>query len=715
MRIPVSLVGAFLATTAGGCLAQAASPASSSASSPAAAAAAPGSVLPAVTVTGRVESDGGPRLATGSDRPALETPFSGASVAGRTVRDQGGSTLQDALRNVPGVQADSGFNGAHTQFFVLRGAAVDSGTGSNRVFRDGVRLSNYPYVPAFVERVDVLRGPGAAFGVRSEPGGTVNVATHRPRLGDAASVHARLGSHGARELSVDVNRTLDAETGLVARAIATRSEASEWRHVPDALTGATVGLAVLGDRRLTARVGVEATNQRYRPDYGLPSLDGRPVDVPPGRQFGEPFADSTLKNRIVDLHAALAPDDATRVEIDLVHVEAESTAVRNLLSGNPLANQPRGTWARVTAWEPDTDRRIESARVSASRRAVLGGLRHEPLVAVDRYRETLDQPSIAVPAATSAPINVFDPVFGRVTAPANPDALPRSLTTQDLHAVGGVVQDTVDVGDWSVVLGARWDRQRFVFGPVGTLPVTEARWSPKAALLWRATPDASLYANVATGLAPNQVSSSGNRSLPSRRSKQLELGWKQAWDGGRLVSEVAVYRLAQSNLISSDLSTTTNAFDFTVAGRARSHGLEASLAGAIDARTDVSLAYAYTDARYGENAVYAFRRVPNVARHALNAWAQVRWSPAWASGAGLYVQSRRFADEANTTVLPGYGRVDLTTAWRAPRLGPGSLEVVLALRNVFDRTYFVSSHLHVSRWVTPGEGRNVSLAATYRL
>ena len=55
------------------------------------------------------------------------------------LRAQGGTSLQDALRNVPGVQADSGFNGAHTQFFSIRGAIADSGTGSNRVLRDGVR------------------------------------------------------------------------------------------------------------------------------------------------------------------------------------------------------------------------------------------------------------------------------------------------------------------------------------------------------------------------------------------------------------------------------------------------------------------------------------------------------------------------------------------------------------------------------------------------
>ena len=133
-------------------------------------------------------------LATGSAGSTLDTPFSVSSMPTEDLRAQGGTSLQDALRNVPGVQADSGFNGAHTQFFSIRGAIADSGTGSNRVLRDGVRLSNYPFVRAFIDSVDVLRGPGAALGVRSEPGGTVNLVTQQPQLANFGS--ATLGAGG---------------------------------------------------------------------------------------------------------------------------------------------------------------------------------------------------------------------------------------------------------------------------------------------------------------------------------------------------------------------------------------------------------------------------------------------------------------------------------------------------------------------------------------
>jgi iron complex outermembrane receptor protein len=332
-------------------------------------------------------------LATGIAGATLDTPFSVTDVPAALVRDQAGTTLQDALRNVPGAQADSGFNGSHTQFFILRGAVADSGTGSNRVLRDGVRLSNYPFVPAFLERVEVLRGPGAALGVRSEPGGTVNLVTRQPRLADFGSITLGAGSQGARETTIDLNRVLSAENELAARLTATRSEASEWRQVPDRLDGLRFGLAKSDGDRYHLRATIEATNQTYRPDYGIPALGGRPVDVPRERQFGEPFGDSTTDNRIVDLHGDVALDGETRLALDATHLEARSTSIKNLLNGNPLAGQPAGTWARVSAWEPDTTRRIDSVAAALTGARLWGGLRHQFHLGVDHYREELNQPA----------------------------------------------------------------------------------------------------------------------------------------------------------------------------------------------------------------------------------------------------------------------------------------------------------------------------------
>jgi iron complex outermembrane receptor protein len=668
-----------------------------------------------VIVSGRKAQDiRATSLATGTSGSLMDTPFSVSSVSAELLRDQGGTTLQDALRNVPGVQADSGFNGSHTQFFSLRGAVPDSGTGSNRVLRDGVRLSNYPYVPGFIESVDVLRGPGAAIGVRSEPGGTVDIVTRGPRMTDAGSVLVSVGQHDAQELTLDLNRVLSRGDGVAGRIIATRSRASEWRHVQDQLDGVKLGVAKDGGELYQLSAGFEATNQAYQPDYGIPAFGSRPAAIPRDRQFGEPFGDSTTNNRIADLHGDIAVAAGTRLRADLTHLEAHSTSIKNLLNGSPLPGQPAGTYARVSSWEPDTARRIDSAALSLTSRQRLSGADHQIFLGFDYYSETLNQPTLSVPAATSPAINIFSPVYGRVTAPPAGAALARSLTTQDLSARAASLQDQVDLGKWSLIGGARYTDQRFVYGAVGVHPVDEADWSPKLGVLYRPDAGNTIYANLATGLSPNQVASSSNQSLPSRKATQAEAGWKSLWLNGTLRSDVAIYQLRQTNMIAADQSTPANNFDFTVDGSARSRGLEASLSGKLGNRLDVSLAYAYTDARYLSNAVYGGKRVPNVARQTLSLWGQYPWNQQWKTGAGLYVQGARFADEANSTTLPGYARLDLTQTWMSKVADLGAVEVQLALRNALDQRYFVSSHLHVSRWITPAQGRNASLTANVR-
>lgn len=667
-----------------------------------------------VIVPGQVLKDGqrSGGLATGSSGSVMDIPFAVNSVPADRIREQAGTTLQDALRNVPGAQADSGFNGSHTQFFILRGAVADSGTGSNRVLRDGVRLSNYPYVPAFIESVDVLRGPGSALGVRSEPGGTVNIVTRQPFMENAGSILASAGEHSARELTVDLNRVLSEENETALRIIATRSESSEWRHVPDKLDGLKLGIAK-GGNGYRLQAGFEATNQTYQPDYGIPAAGGRPVAIPLDRQLGEPFADSTTNNRIADLHGDFTLGTDTRLTADITHLTADSTSVKNVLTGSPLPGAAPGTYARSTSWEPDTQRRIDSAATSLTTRQQIGTLTHNIFLGLDYYRETLDQPTLSLPASASPGINVYNPVYGRVTAPPSGVTLARSHTSQNLKSLAASVQDQLDAGDWSAVVGARYTDQEFVYGMAGARPVTEARWSPKFGLLYRPSDAQTIYANVASGISPNQVASSSNQSLPSRTARQAELGWKALWLRGAVVSDIAVYRLKQTNMISSDLSTPNN-FDFTVEGSARSRGLEASLTGYVTDRFNLAATYACTEAVYLQNSNYGGKRVPNVARQAVTLWGQYRWNDAWRTGAGIYAQGQRFADEANTTTLPGYARLDFTQTW-ARKLGNGdSLEVQLALRNVLDKAYYVSSHLHVSRWITPAEGPNVSLTASYR-
>lgn len=664
------------------------------------------SSLPSIDVQAAAAPSQKNSLVTGIPAAAIDTPFSVSTVSTETLQDQGGITLHDLLRNVPGATADLSFTGSHSQVFVLRGSLADSGTGSSRVLRDGARLSNYPFVPAFVDSIQVLRGPGAAVGKRSEPGGTVQIVTKQPQLSNFGSVSVGIGEYGARETAVDINRVLSAENELAARLVVNHSESSEWRGAPDRLDGVKLGLSKSDGDKYHIRLGIEAIDQRYRPDFGVPAINGRPVAVPVDRQFAEPWTDSTTRNQVYDLHADVALSDKTRWAFDWTHLEANSTSIRQSVSALVNSN---GTFSRVIAVEPNTNRRIDSLATALTSKQSTGAVTHNLYAGVEYYRETLAQPSGAVVAPYSPNINVFNPVYGLVTQPGT---INTTLTTENLESTSLSVQDSIDWHDWTLVTGLQYMKQRFFYGSVGT-SVDENKFSPKLALLRHLTPTQTIYASYSTGTSPNQAASAAGQSLASRTARQYELGWKSAWLDNRLNADLALFWLNQNNMLADDPST-VSIYDKKLSGEGRSKGVELSLTGQLTKQLSVVSAYAYTNSHFAGGSEFAGKSIPNVAAHTLSVFAHYDWDSQWRSGLGVYAQGRRYADESNTTIMPGYGRIDATQSYRFKIAADRSFELQLSLRNLFNKEYYAASHLHVTRYILPGESRSLMLTGTYR-
>lgn len=665
----------------------------------------PESALPVLEVRERVTAPAFSSLLPGSSA-AIDTPFSISSVRADTLQDQGGVSLQDLLRNVPGATADLSFTGSHAQVFVLRGFLADSGTGASRILRDGARLSNYPFVPAFVDSVDILRGPGAAVGTRGEPGGIVQIVTKQPQLSNFGSISVGLGEYGARETAIDLNRVLSFNHELAARLIVNHSESSEWRGVPDRLDGIKLGLAKSDGEKYHLRLGVEVTDQRYRPDFGVPALNGRPAPIPVNRQLAEPWSDSTARNAVYDIHADVAISNNTRWAVDWTHLEANSTAIRQSLSAPVNGN---GTFARVIAVEPDTHRRIDSLATALSSIQGTGAVTHNLYAGIEYYREALAQPSGAVMAPYSPPINIFNPVYGLVTPPAT---INTTLTRENLESTIVSVQDRLDWQEWSLVAGLQYTQQRFFYGATGS-GVDESRWSPKLALLRKLSPTQTVYASYSTGMSPNQAASASGQSLASRTARQYELGWKSAWLDQRLHADLALFWLKQNNMLADDPAT-LSIYDKRLSGAGRAKGAEVSLSGNLTSRLSVLAAYAYTHSRFAGASEFSGKLMPNVAAHTLSVFGHYDWDMQWRSGLGVYAQGRRYADENNTTILPGYARIDATQRYYVRLSAERTFELQLALRNVLNKDYYAASHLHVTRYILPGEKRSLMLTATYR-
>src|SRR5207245_6145201 len=110
-------------------------------------------------------------------------------ISGSELRATGATSLQDALRRLPGVTTADQQGNPFQMDLSFRGFQGTSVTGAPQgisVFVDGVRVNeptveevNFDLLPLDdIERLEVIRGPAAVFG-RNTLGGVVNIITRR--------------------------------------------------------------------------------------------------------------------------------------------------------------------------------------------------------------------------------------------------------------------------------------------------------------------------------------------------------------------------------------------------------------------------------------------------------------------------------------------------------------------------------------------------------
>src|ERR1700761_1294273 len=108
----------------------------------------------------------------------INTPQSINVVPAAVIQEQGGNSLADALKNVPGITLNSGEGGTHGDLINLRGFSV-----SDDYFLDGLRDTGLYTRDVFdYDSVEVLKGPTSTLFGRGTTGGAINQVTKTPEL-----------------------------------------------------------------------------------------------------------------------------------------------------------------------------------------------------------------------------------------------------------------------------------------------------------------------------------------------------------------------------------------------------------------------------------------------------------------------------------------------------------------------------------------------------
>ncbi|MGH7327489.1 MAG: TonB-dependent receptor plug domain-containing protein, partial [Polyangiaceae bacterium] len=191
-------LGPLTAHAAGGSAAAAQPAEAPAADSASADAAAPESVgdLDQVTVSG-VRSLLHDKLAESEQK----APQSITVVTHQLMAAQGSTSLEDALRNVPGITLNAGEGAARGDTVNLRGFSA-----FNDFFLDGIRdAAVYTRDDFDVESVEVLKGPSAVLFGRGSTGGAINQVSKAPVLHPFDDVTAEFGTNDLYRATADLD------------------------------------------------------------------------------------------------------------------------------------------------------------------------------------------------------------------------------------------------------------------------------------------------------------------------------------------------------------------------------------------------------------------------------------------------------------------------------------------------------------------------------
>jgi iron complex outermembrane recepter protein len=144
----------------------------------------------------------------------LDIPASVSVITSREIEARGADSVEQVLNYTAGATTDSYGADDRFDYFILRGFEAYT-------YRDGLTLGpNFGAVreePFAFERVEVIKGASSSTFGPSDPGGSVNYVTKRPRAERFGSVYTSVDSYGSLETGVDFGDTLDEEGTLSYR------------------------------------------------------------------------------------------------------------------------------------------------------------------------------------------------------------------------------------------------------------------------------------------------------------------------------------------------------------------------------------------------------------------------------------------------------------------------------------------------------------------
>ncbi|TAN03869.1 MAG: catecholate siderophore receptor Fiu [Rhodanobacteraceae bacterium] len=595
--------------------------------------------LPAIHVKGhfnpyKIDKVASPKFT----QPLLDTPQTINVIGKQIIRQQGATTLTEALHNSPGVGT----------FYVGENGSTSTGdavymrgfSAAGSIFVDGVRdLGSISRDVFDTEQVDVVKGPDGTVYGRTTPTGAIDMASKQPLMDNGASASLSYGSWNRQRSTADWNQVL-AEHSAFRLNVMGQDSGRPGRHdVKNDRWGVAPSLAFGLGTPTTVYVDYLHVTQNNVPDGGVPTiglpgyaspdptrtfLSAAPA-VDPANFYGTDADHDHVKADMFTVIVHHAFNDSValhdtfrwgRTHEDYLLTSFMGSAA-NLLTPNPL---DPATWtiARSNPNFKDQTNRILTNQTNLTANFATGAVVHNLSAGLELTREKVGTGGLgALDGSAWTPANLYDPdpatASGLIIG--NNGTWSRGRTdTVSVYAF-----DTLHLGErWLLTAGGRADRYTADFQNVvlcgsrgnpacGALatgtpaPGVDASKrgnlsSYKLGIVYKPAANGSVYADFATASEPPggnslafnaSASSADNPIFSPQKARTVEVGTK--WDafGDQLRLTAALFRTVVTNLVVQD----PVGLQYYQIGRERVQGIELGALGQITRHWSVSAGY----------------------------------------------------------------------------------------------------------------------------
>ncbi|HEY1792050.1 MAG TPA: TonB-dependent siderophore receptor [Opitutaceae bacterium] len=702
-RVPRSAKLAALGAAAVGMLA----PRAIAQEAQAAAQAGPVTSLPPLEVTGTVS-------ALPHDVPQAVT-----SVTSQVISDQAAVSLEEVLKNVPGITLNAGEGGSHGDSVNLRGLSIP-----DSFFIDGLRdIGLYQRDSFDEEAVEVLLGPSSVVFGRGSTAGVINQVTKQAELQPIGDASLELGSAGFERATADVDAPIGANAAARVNLMAQRFGTVDRDDVLTRSFGFAPTVALGMDTATTLTLSYLHQYEDDIPDYGIPFIDGSPAPVARSNYYGLVNYDRT-KNTVdigtVRLEHKFG-DNVSLVEsaryghygfeylLSAPHLDDDYTEPP--APGTPLAD------ILIYRDQPSSAGTEEEFidRTDLTTRFDTGGVAHALVTGIELSNERSDVTRYVNGIDDLPPTPLLDPVpYYSPPTPLEVDTQPDTYGSD----VSLSAMDSMKLSpSWDFDAGVRWDRfsEHFSEATSGSsFERADTELSPRAALVFKPDASRSYYASFGSSYNPAieyLTLAPSSESLAPEKDSTVEVGTKVDLLDRALELNGAVFDTLLDDARQADPDDPTVQqlpFDQRVIG------VEVGASGHLARGWEVSASYTHLSDLITSTAdPGAYRkRAPNIAQDSANLW--ITWEPGrnWKLGGGMNLMGQRYADTDNTAGVPAYAVFDAMASYRVN----AHLDLQVNVKNLGNALYYNGIYYTEvdENHAVPGPGRTLLVTARVR-